>query len=188
MDNQGDVLSHLERYLGKMVSGYIISANSPSVFQIAKFSHQPIASATTFTTLGLSKASLQQPDGSLIRQELLFSLYDGSLSDEVAKLLAVIADELLRSKKALTRGQVLGPSGPLLSSSGKEALYVTYPIYFPEEFHTFKNFSLQTFIAWLVPITAQEAADVKTFGWASFEHLLESKDPDLLDIHRSSLV
>jgi len=43
-------------------------------------------------------------------------------------------------------------------------------------------------IAWLVPITDQEASFVNDRGWNEFERELEKHDPDLIDFLRASIV
>jgi hypothetical protein len=189
INNDANILPHLEKHLGKMASGLLVKqAGEPLPIQVAKFERQPIGDSTTFTTLGLSNVPLQQPDGSEIRQELLFSLRNAEpVSADIAKLLVLVATDVLESKKALLRGQVLGPLGPLIGNCNKEALYVTYPVYFPVEFHTYTISHPQISVIWVVPITAAEANYVKRFGWSSFEDQLSGQDPDLLDLGRSPL-
>ena len=43
-------------------------------------------------------------------------------------------------------------------------------------------------LAWMIPITRAEAEFAATEGWESFEDVLARSDPDLLDMHRVSVV
>jgi Suppressor of fused protein (SUFU) len=69
-----------------------------------------------------------------------------------------------------------------------EALYVTLPVYFPNEFFTSEEESHTVVIAWLVPISASEAHYIVHHGWADFEDRLAEQDPDLTDFGRQPIL
>lgn len=186
MNETRDVINHIEKFLGKMAWGYSIQGfDFITKIQVARFDNQPMQGATTFVTTGLSSKRLTQTDYSNIRQELVFCFRgDESLFEEIAKLLGLIASDVITSGQALIRGQVLGPAGPLFTKSTLKALYITYPVYFPEEFHKFLGSRPQTSFVWLVPIHSSENHYINTCGWSSFENALEVQDPDLLDLDR----
>jgi hypothetical protein len=189
LDSVPGLIAHLERYLGKMSNGYRVgSAASINSLQVAKFQNQPVRNAATFVTLGVSATPLEQLSGGFLRQEFIFAVKDSdSRSNEIPGLLATVGGEVISNKKVLLRGQVLGPSGPLLEGFDKTALYVTHPAYFPDGLHYFRDSSPEIVFSWLVPITSQEAKFVAEVGWEHFEDHLTSENPDLLDLSRESL-
>ncbi|MDQ0577190.1 suppressor of fused domain protein [Agromyces albus] len=67
------------------------------------------------------------------------------------------------------------------------ALYVTAPVYFPDEFATVREAGHDVVIAWLVPITTSEAEYVKAHGWERFEDVLVEQAPDLIDFSRAAV-
>ena len=68
-----------------------------------------------------------------------------------------------------------------------QALYVTSPCYFPDEFASCEAPLGSIILAWLVPIGVNEAAYVRSHGWKAFEDRLLESDPDLIDISRAEL-
>ncbi|WP_082306870.1 suppressor of fused domain protein [Bacillus sp. FJAT-27245] len=93
------------------------------------------------------------------------------------------------SQAAFLRGDVIGPYGPIFDGSNLETIYVTSPGYFPDSFDTFKEDNTKTIImAWLIPITSEEAEFIRKNGWEEFEVKLEVSDPDLIDLNRKSIV
>jgi len=70
-----------------------------------------------------------------------------------------------------------------------EAFFFYMPICLPEEFSTYESSTGETRgIVWAIPITRQEAFFVRDNGWEAFVDLLQEHDPDLLDMHRKSVV
>jgi hypothetical protein len=66
-------------------------------------------------------------------------------------------------------------------------VYVAIPVYFPDDFAVYDGDGDPIVIAWLVPISADEASYVKQHGWEAFETHLAETDPDLTDVFRPSL-
>lgn len=94
---------------------------------------------------------------------------------------------VLKTHQALLRGSVIGPAGALVPGSELTALYVTMPSYFPVDFATYPSDDGDIAIAWLVPITSNEANFVAKYGWDPFEDALVEQDPDLVDFHRPEM-
>jgi hypothetical protein len=87
------------------------------------------------------------------------------------------------------RGEIIGPRGALFGRPLLQALYVSIPVCYPEEFAVFRTSSGDDGImAWLAPVTLEEVGYVRSRGWSEFEHLLESEDADLCDLDRTSIV
>jgi hypothetical protein len=82
---------------------------------------------------------------------------------------------------------VLGPQGSIVEDSLMEAFYVGMPVYLPDEFGSCEVEGNQIAIAWLVPISRNEAACVARYGWDSFEDRLMELDSDLTNIFSRSI-
>ncbi len=179
------LIAHLERHLGPIATGtrYKVGAE---LLQVAWFADRPVPECTTYATLGMSATALSQSGGEPIRQELLFS-HRGPHRKEAMALVAAAAEPILRTRRSLDRGQVLGPFGPILSGCRIEALYCSAPVYFDESLHVFHGLTPPVVFVWLVPISAREATLVADKGWENFEELLARQDPDLLDLDRPDL-
>ena len=68
-----------------------------------------------------------------------------------------------------------------------EAIYVSLPIYFPDEFSVYSQNEIDIAIAWLIPISRSEARYVRERGWRDFEQRLAEIDPDLVNVYREPL-
>jgi hypothetical protein len=157
-------------------------------FQIVRFDQGPVPATVGFATLGLSRFQLQSPrSGRGIRHELLMLVPDEHRDGPIPALLHQVSESVLRGRRALVRGDVIGPSGQLIPGSQMEALYVAMPAYFPDEFAIYEDGNEPVVVAWLVPISSREAAYVEQYGWSAFEDRLVDEDPDLVDFGRSSL-
>jgi hypothetical protein len=88
---------------------------------------------------------------------------------------------------AYQRGEVLQLRGPLIAGSRLEALYVAMPTCLPDAFRSFEAGGETIVFMWLVPITASEAAYVRSHGWEAFEAALVDRKPDLMDFGRAAL-
>jgi len=154
---------------------------------VCQFPGQPGSGAVTYLTLGLSETRLHQSSGRPIRQELLFSCYQGAPEQEIVALLEAVAGSILADGHALERGSVLDTEGPLVEGASVESLYCTAPAYFPESLHVFRGVTPPVFFIWLVPLTQGEARCAAEKGWEPFEDLLQATDPDLLDLCREGI-
>lgn len=183
------LLTHVETLLGTADSGSVIRATkSDEKYFVTRFTRTPTADATTFMTLGLSEHQLMQPDGR-VRQELIFAHYDRFKKMASETLLASVARDCLAEHKALLRGEVLGPADRLGADTEMQALYCSAPSYFPDQLAIFEEPGFgPTVFVWLVPIWESEANFVRANGHERFEELLESSDPDLLDLSRQPVV
>ena len=181
---------HLEQYLGKIDVGWSTPDQAIDAIQIVRFAGA-VANGLPFSTLGLSRYELRsRVSAKVIRQELLMivpsTLRDGPIPD----LLQGVARETRDSERALLRGDVIGPRGRLFKNYEMEALYVSEPVYLPDSFGEFSESGRAEaiVIAWLVPITHNEAHFVLANGWRAFESMLTELDPDLVDLSRASIV
>ena len=110
-------------------------------------------------------------------------------SSPVVSAIHQVAIGMLNARRAVLRGEVIGPAGPMAISPRFEALYVAAPVYFSDGFATAVNEDGDAIsIAWLVPITSREAQFVFDNGWDAFESLLVHQDPDLTSFTRPEVL
>lgn len=182
----GDVLAHMESFLGPIDGGWSESASGERLpFKVLRFAGAPIPGATTYTTLGVSDVALTIPDGRLVRQEFVFSAYERFGSAQIVTMLHDVAVDLVSRGGALLRGSVCAATFELPGVASE--LYSAIPVFFPDEFQAWRGSDPPTVFVWLVPITTAERHFVEAKGWEAFEQLLEAQDPDLLDLNRPAL-
>lgn len=181
---------HFERDLGPIEVGWTSDADGNRLpFQVVKFDRVPLRGLAAFATLGLSRHPVQsRTSGKEIRLELLLLVHADQTSGPFPAILQDIAKETILAGKSILRGDVLGPKGPLTPGSAMEAFYVTAPVYLPDEFASADEDGNSIVIAWLVPVSGQEAAFIRDRGWPAFEDLLVEVDPDLADLNRPSIL
>jgi hypothetical protein len=185
----GGLIEHYEAALGPLDGAWAETADDvPLLFKLLRFPAAPMPGAVTYATLGLSDRKLRIPGEGLLRQELVISCYDRFAGPDVVGVLHAVGAEIFDKGEVLPRGRVLGPAGPLFPDTSLTALYVSMPVVFPDQLYTYSGSSPDTVIAWLVPISTEEADIVRRHGWSEFEDLLEAQDPDLFDLHRPSVV
>ncbi|MEF9416832.1 suppressor of fused domain protein [Ralstonia sp. SM1864_UCD524_TZ4] len=184
------IIEHLERHLGPIAEGWgtPISSDDQSRVRIVRFSNVPYDGAMTFCTVGHSDHVAEMDDGRTVRQELLFSTAGSYPADQVASFLLTLSSYLRSRTKALLRGEVIGPSAPVIPGVAANAVYASMPVIFPQGLEVYSESVPSTVLVWLVPLSASEAGFVRKEGWSRFEDLLEERNPDLLDLDRPSLV
>jgi hypothetical protein len=69
-----------------------------------------------------------------------------------------------------------------------ESFYVTLPILLPPEFASAEDDDgCGIALAWILPITPNEAAWARRHGWEAFEEKLDQQNPDVLDWYRNEM-
>lgn len=183
-----DFIGHLEAYLGRVQKRFEPARDEDRrPFQVLSFDGMPFRESTTIVTAGLGAHVLDQPKGPAVRQELVGCAYRAEADERFAGLVDLVGRDMLQSHKAVLRGQVIGPGGPLVRGATVEALLCASPWYWPEGFERYDGMQPPVLIIWLVPITASEAAFVRERGIDAFEELVEKHEPDLLDLQRSPI-
>jgi hypothetical protein len=182
-----DLIAHLESFLGPISRGARGDGSTPAGLQVVWFADDtPFPGATTLATLGLSRHRLSQPSGDL-RQELMLHLPTTGQPANAAGVLFQLAGELLATHRGLPRGELVGPRGRLFAGTAMTALYVTVPVYLPDEFAVCDSSTGPIVLTWLVPVTDAEVQYVRIHGWRALETAFESEDPDLTDLSRASI-
>jgi Suppressor of fused protein (SUFU) len=181
---------HLERFLGIIRGGWTKDADGRKMpFSVVEFANGPRPNTATFSTLGLSKMPLHAETAlTHVYQELVIVVPDWLRVGPVPGILQQIGQEAIRSGRAVLRGDVIGPRGPLFSADSKmEALYATNPVCFPDEFASYRAGDRDVVLVWLMPISRNEAEYVRAHGWSRFEEELVKADLDLTDLLRRTL-
>ncbi len=180
------MIKHLEDHLGKINFGW----KDPSIgrnLQVVSFANTPFDGVTTYSTLGLSEQIL--PMGTnLIRHELIFSAYNRFNSEEIASFLSTFAESMVKDNKALLQGDCVGPSSPVILGTLLNSIFVSHPSIINKDLSVYYGSAPPTIFAWVVPIHEAEAEFIRAKGWKAFDSLLEEKDPDLWDLHRTAIV
>lgn len=184
------LIEHLEARLGLVTGGWSKDADGrPWPFRVAAFAGGALPGVRSFSTIGLSKDDLVSPrSGRKLRLELLAGERGGPGTDFLPGLVGQVAEEVVTSGRAVLRGDVIGPRGPLVPGSRMEAWYAASPVYYDDDFAGVDlDDGHRAAIVWLAPISRCEAEFVSTNGWRAFEDELIKDDPDLLDLHRPEL-
>jgi hypothetical protein len=124
----------------------------------------------------------------MVRQELLFAAYDRYAPPKIASFLLTFSKHVLSEKRALLRGDVMGPYKPLISGVAADSIFCALPVMFNSGLTTFYDTDPPTVFVWLIPIANAEAHFIKLHGWNRFEDLLESEQPDFWNLDRASLI
>ncbi|MDN7592138.1 suppressor of fused domain protein [Burkholderia seminalis] len=182
------IIDHLETNLGLIAEGWKNDSAVGDVLQVVRFADQPFKGASTFATIGLSESKVLLPNGKPCRQEFVFAAWDSSPAAHVASFLLTFAEYVRGKQRPILRGDVVGPSVPLIPGVTANSVYATNPVIFPETLACYDGDATPTVIVWLLPLMEAECLFVKEHGWNRFEDALESANPDLLDLDRSSIV
>lgn len=179
------VEEHYSKYLGNPSQSQQIAPGTRSVpiLRLQEYANVPSQGAVAIVTLGLCSALSHT-----LHEELLFLCYAQFANETLYSLLASVAEEVATSQHPLHRGEVLLLARPLPDTE-IEALYIYPPVYLPEGFEPITIEDQPAIhIAWLIPIYASEAGWISRMSSKPFEDLLQSADPDLMNLHRASLV
>jgi len=185
------VYEHLERYAGQITAGWKTDADGHDVpIQVVLTESGPYSGTVTYSTLGLSHFPLKLAEsGNIVRLELLMIFPNDKVPGNAPGVLQQVGLSALARGQAYAPGDVIGPYGRMFDGSDVTALYVTGPIYFPEEFASVEAPGIgQVYFAWLVPIFDDEAKYIANNGSSEFEDLMERENPDVTDLKRDSVI
>jgi hypothetical protein len=181
------LVHHVETFLGPIDKGWKLNDSSTGI-QVVGFYDKPFEGATTYVTIGFSQHVLPMPNGRSVREELVVSAYKEYAAGAIASFLLTFCDHILSKHQALLRGDVIGPSGPIIPTVPVNAVYSAMPVLFDSGFATYTGTTPPTVLVWLIPIHAVEASFVRSDGWNKFEDMLEINNPDLLDLERKPII
>jgi hypothetical protein len=187
MDKPKPVPDHIETYLGRIdpTAGYWRWSHSGGdMLQLLCFPECPQTGAKTICTLGLGRHEFCSPKGHT-RQELLLAAHDRFICDELAATVASLAMRALEAHVALKFGEVFGPAGPLLPGSTLEAMLCLPPDPYPPSFAVCLETNSPTKFLRLMPISADEASEVRQSGTFNLLRRWKSDGTNLLDLARA---
>ena len=187
------LVDHLESRLGRMQGGWAVDlGTSEKGVTVGLFEGGRLAGVRSFATIGLSEHPVvARNSGRELRMELIGCSYGGSGGDygPWPGILDHLAKMGVETGQAILRGDIIRLPGEMASGSRLNALYATLPVYFDDSFSSVEIGSgRQAAVVWLLPIGAAEADLIQKSGWRAFESVLESGDPDLLDLKRALVV
>ncbi|WP_433811407.1 suppressor of fused domain protein [Flavobacterium johnsoniae] len=181
--------NHIEKYLGEMKGGDIISHPIYGKLSIVYFDNQPNDGIASFLTLGLSDHVLYLTETKDVRVELILSLYNNYPKNNIFDVLLNVSEEILIKHKAPLRGHVIKTKLHFLTNFNISGFYITHPVFFEEDFWVYENSEPSTVFLWLIPVNQREIDFIESDGWEKFEDLLEEKDDcDFWDLNRKSIV
>jgi hypothetical protein len=181
------IVEHLESHLGKIERAWSSGRGVDSV-HVVRFPDQPGPGVATYATLGLSGRLLPTTGGGDVRQELVFAAYDRYPAHAIASFLLSFAEFLRSRRRALLRGDVVGPAEPVIPGVPMTAVYAGVPAVWRDGFATDRASTPPTALVWLIPLRPEEAQRVKKDGWNAFEGGLGASRPDLFDLDRPAVV
>ena len=178
------VVEHLERYLSEIKSG-IKCLDRRYHLSVSVFPSQPYEGLTTFSTLGLNRYDLNYKS----RFELIFTCSEEWNKEKIAAFLSGVAEYLIDNRKPILRGEIIQLPRGIIEGSKMDALYVSAPFYFDDDFQVCYGEHYNIVFPLLVPLYKQEAKLVEKKGWNAFEQfLLDNKVGNLSDMNRKPFV
>lgn len=115
---------------------------------------------------------------------LLAPEQDAVIVEMLAALAAVNAD----APQGLGVGSILALGRPWIAQSWARHLLVLPPYPFGPGFEVYREGELRTVVLWLVPILAIEADYVREHGYKALEQILETRETNVADPARVSVV
>lgn len=177
-----ELIEHIETYLGQIDKGWSLRFKSRDI-QVVKILNCPSLGVSSYVTLGMSAFELDLPKG-IVRQELIFSVYNRYSEEDTASFLLTFCESILQSSKGLLRGEVIGPGDSLISDVKSNSLYVSIPVVFDEGVQVCSDNSNNVVFVWVMPLQEKEADYVKNSGWNLFEDNLSQVHTDFWDLDR----
>src|SRR5262249_7727545 len=120
--------------------------------------------------------------------ELLVAASNAAEARQLAGLLPAMASAQLARHEAFAPGDTLRPAGPVVPGSSLVAFYCAPPTYFAVPLHAYEAIQPPVTMLWMIPVSAAEYQHIRAHGGGAFERLLVDRKPDLLDLHRGSMI
>lgn len=156
-----------------------LKVGAPWLDGLMFFENQPRRGGVLVVSSGFSNNILHQSAKGFIRQELMVIQEDNFDRRLVASLLLSVSKQVADRGHAIQRGEVFGPSGPLLPGSETSALFATMPPFLPESVYLLRDEEVPLLGVWLVPISEAEAERRKQAGFTEFvDYLADIEDRD----------
>ena len=180
-----NIIEHIETYLGEIANGFILEEGNIRI-RALEFNNTPIPDVNTYLTLGVSNFEFHRYAEKKYKQEYLFAAHKSFNKSDIASMLLTFSQSIIEKRIALLRGEVIGEK-QLISDIQANALYVSIPVFWDDEFDTFYGSTPPTSFIWLMPIMSDEYHFIKSNGWNAFEDKLEVTDCDFWNLNRESV-
>jgi hypothetical protein len=148
----------------------------------------PESDLNTYVTVGVSNHIFRWGDDKDVRQELIVVVNSSYPKYEVTSFLLSFGEFVVKGHRALVQGDVVGPSNLVIPNATTNAVYVTVPTIFPDQFAILRDGEVPVLFALLIPIVSSEAAFIRREGWEQFEEIIESPKQDIFDLSRDALI
>lgn len=153
VDLKSNMINHVEKYIGTISHGSKSDSGSQYKLNIAAIPSSPNSDLKTYITLGLSKHDLNYKS----RFEILFVCSLKYDENQIFPFLRWLAETIIENKKILLRGQVIYLPRSIVDSTKMDALYVSAPFYFDDDFQVCYGEYYNIVFPLLVPLYKQEA-------------------------------
>ncbi len=120
--------------------------------------------------------------------ELVFSVDKSYSGEEIASFLRSFAHWIIDRGEAILRGQVIGPSSPIIPGHSLNSVYASTPNVYPKEFASYDDSEPPVVFAWVIPVYESEARYVIINRWSKFEDMLKEEGPNLWSLERQPVV
>lgn len=188
IDTHQNLASVIEARLGQIITTQAVySKDRETKYFIAEFksNDEEYAALRFFGTIGISDHIQNSKKGDrVVQQEFVIAIEKSQNCDWVTEVLIEICNRLLYECKAVSRGDAIGPYGPIHGSTSLSGFYATNPIFLNEQQMTFTIDMAKRHICWLIPIYDSEFKFLEKNGWKKFEDLLQPKFGSLMRLNR----
>ena len=100
---------------------------------------------------------LEMKTGRQVRQELTFAHHGLLDVGDNTDLLPYVAESVVISHRALLGGEIIALGAPVMKGGAARSLYVSAPVFFPDQLATFDGSVPSTVFAWLFPVCPQKS-------------------------------
>ena len=173
LSNPSVIISHIERHIGCLEEMRKLNGTEFDL-RAGMIPQAPESDLNTYVTVGISNHIMRWGADKDVRQELIVVANSSHPKHEVISFLLSFGEFVLKSHRALRQGDVVGPSNPVIPNATTNAVYVTIPTIFPDQFAILRDGEVPILFALLIPIVSSEAAFIRREGWAQFEEILVS--------------
>lgn len=180
------IIDHIEKNVGTIAEGWrsnAVVSGSPMIVRIAD---SPTEGVSTYATVGLSDSILRMSPERTVRQEFVFCVDSRYPHADVASFLQTFAESVVRGEVALLRGNVVGPSVPVIHGVSACAVFATGPAFHGEDLAVYDGASPPVVVVTLIPIPHEDAHWIEAHGWQRYEQALTAVE-DLFDLDRAPL-
>jgi hypothetical protein len=155
-------------------------------YAIDEFEDVPGDGCWTLATRGLS-ATPTHGGRHPLDQELVLPVDARWRTDDLLRLLGVIADQVVARDEPMVYGEAFGPAGPIAPGASTEGFAVIPAIYFDPGLDAAAREGGEILVMMLAPVHAEEIAWLEEHGVERFVDELKEQEVDLIDLARAPM-